>query len=138
MLTYSEKKTDIVVTIIQILYVSYILILTTIKNIFFLRVRICINVPIYKIYLVSSPRHSLERESYIDNMIPYCLALRDNRSGNLSGSCRQGESAPDNVKHVKRPNSISWKRDTQQDAPHGRDPCPSCFHPCLLSRSGKS
>lgn len=66
-------------------------------------------------------------------------ALRDNRSGNLSGSCRQGEGTPDNVEHVKRPNSISWKRDTQQDAPRPRGaPCPSCFHPCVLSRSGKS
>lgn len=72
-------------------------------------------------------------------MILCRLALRGNCSGNLSGSCRQGESAPDNVEHVKRPNSISWKRDTQQDAPRPRGaPCPSCFHPCLLSRSGKS
>lgn len=72
-------------------------------------------------------------------MMLYHLVLRGNRSGNLSGSCRQGEGAPDNVEHVKRPNSISWKRDTQQDAPRPRGaPCPSCFHPCLLSRSGKS
>lgn len=75
----------------------------------------------------------------INNMILCRPALRGNRSGNLSGSCRQGEGTPDNVEHVKRPNSISWKRDTQQDAPRPRGaPCPSCFHPCLLSRSGKS
>lgn len=116
----------------------YILVLTTMKNVSFFSE--CASVLMYhsKIYLVSSSRRSLEKGSYINNMVPYRLALRDNRSGNLSGSCRQGEGAPDNVKHVKRPNSISWKRDTQQDAPHGRDPCPSCFHPCLLSRSGKS
>lgn len=80
-----------------------------------------------------------ENRVYIDNVMVCRLALRGNRSGNLSGSCRQGEGAPDNVEHVKRPNSISWKRDTQQDAPRPRGaPCPSCFHPCLLSRSGKS
>lgn len=57
----------------------------------------------------------------------------------LSGSCRQGEGAADNVEHVERPDSISWECDTQQDAPRPRGaPCPSRFHPCLLSRSGKS
>lgn len=58
---------------------------------------------------------------------------------NLLGSCRQGEGAPDNVEHVERPDSISWKCDTQQDAPcPSGAPCPSCFPPGLLSRSGKS
>lgn len=64
---------------------------------------------------------------------------RYNRSTNLSGSCHQGEGAPDNVEHVERPDSISWKCNTQQDAPRPRGaPCPSRFQPCLLSRSGKS
>lgn len=64
---------------------------------------------------------------------------RCNRFDDLLGSCRQGEGAADYVEHVERPDSISWECDTQQDAPRPRGaPCPSCFHPCLLSRSGKS
>lgn len=75
----------------------------------------------------------------IDNVTLLRPGLYGNRSENLSGSCRQGEGAPDNVEHVERPDSISWKCDTQQDAPRPRGaPCPSCFHPCVLSRSGKS
>lgn len=65
--------------------------------------------------------------------------MRCNRFDDLLGSCRQGEGAADYVEHVERPDSISWECDTQQDAPRPRGaPCPSCFHPCLLSRSGKS
>lgn len=55
-----------------------------------------------------------------------------------SGSRCKGEGATYNVKHVKCTDIISWKCDTQQDAPcPDGDPCLTRFHPRLLSRSGK-
>lgn len=90
-------------------------------------------------YNLSHDTNKKEQEQLLSLTFRRHSTMRCNRFDDLLGSCRQGEGAPDNVEHVERPDSISWECDTQQDAPRPRGaPCPSCFHPCLLSRSGKS